>query len=324
MNVSQSLRGRINFQGEFDELFADVVKAYDLGSFISFSPIEFGYEDLNVELVTSKGKYFIKIFAETRDNAECLRLINMVKVSIDNEVNHPIFLRSNNGYIFRERYEDFNIRLAVFEFIDGKSFYELKRKPNDAEIKEIIKMAADINKIDYKPAPLSDSWAIVSFPEEYKNAKKLIDKELIPDLDSLLKQFEKVDIKSLPHSLVHGDLISTNIMKAKDKIYCVDFSVGNYYPRIIELAVLMCDILFDPTGKVTLKKNYDLLLSEYQKYIKLTQEELDTLPLFIKIAHAMRIIGGLREKKKGNESRENEYWFELGLKGLKQSLTTWK
>jgi len=325
VNIPQTLRKRINYQGEFEELLTDVTTSYDLGSFISFEPMLLGIEDLNLKLITTKGKYFVKIFNEKRDNPECLRLVNIVKMCTDNGVSHPEFLKRDVGYIFRNQYEQFNIRLAVFEFIEGKTFYELKRNPTTAELKEIIKMAAMVNEIDYKIADLYDPWATVNFPTEYKKAKKyLVDPEK-KVFDELEKQFEKIDIKSLSYSLVHGDLIGTNIIKGKEKIYFVDFSAANFYPRIVELAVLMTDIMFDPTDKTTVKKYYDLLITEYQKYIKLTNVDLEALPLFIKLAHAMNYIGAVLEKNVGkNKTEENEHWMKLGKKGLDATLKVWK
>lgn len=324
MNIPTNLRERINFQGEFDELLSDVCSSYKIGHFVAFEIIEMGYEDVNLKLVTTKGRYFVKIFSEKRDNMECLRLINIVKSAIDKGVSHPQILKQDVGYIFRNQYEQFNIRLAVFEWIDGKTFFEMKRNPSTQELKEIIKIASILKKVDYKPAELYDNWALINFQQELMKARKHLESKDLKTLDSLLKQFEKVNIKELPYSLVHGDLISTNIMKTKDKIYFVDFSVANYYPRIVELAILMSDVMFDATGKTSVESYYKLLTSEYQKYVTLEKEELELLPLFIKLAHAMHLVRATREKAEGRNSTENEYWLKLGKKGLQEALKVWK
>ena len=65
---------------------------------------------------------------------------------------------------------------------------------------------------------------------------------------------------------------------------------------------------------------YKLALDEYQKQNKLTKLEVETLPLYLKAAHAMHVIGAGREKyKKGNESDENEYWLNQGRNGLRDT-----
>lgn len=324
MNIPQNLRERINFQGEFDELLSDVAESYKIGHFVSFAIIEMGYEDVNLKLTTTKGNYFVKIFSEVRTKEECLRLINIVKSAIDTGVSHPQILKQDVGYIFRNQYEQFNIRLSVFEWIDGKTFYELKRNPNAIELKELIRITSLSNQIQYKPAELYDSWALVNFKAELEKSRKYLSKDLLKTLDKLGEEFEKVALKDLPHCLVHGDLISTNIMKSHDKIFFVDFSVANYYPRIVELAVLMSDIMFDPSGKTSVEKYYALLTSEYQKYIELDPEELKTLPLFIKLAHAMHIVRATREDKEGRGNAENNHWLELGKKGLSETTKVWK
>jgi Ser/Thr protein kinase RdoA (MazF antagonist) len=133
-------------------------------------------------------------------------------------------------------------------------------------------------------------------------------------------------IKQLPHRLVHGDIIKTNVMKDKTgKIYIIDFSVANFYPRIQELAVLLCNIFFDENHPDTFMDNYKLALDEYQKGIPLTPLEISSLPLYVKVAHAMHVLCATYEKEaKGNDSAENRYWLELGRKGLDFTIQLWK
>lgn len=123
----------------------------------------------------------------------------------------------------------------------------------------------------------------------------------------------------MPHCLVHGDIIKTNVVKSKSgELYILDFAVSNYYPRIIELAVLFSNMLFDENNLGTFPDYYKLALDEYQKATPLSSKELETLPLFVKIAHAMHIIPPIREQKLNkNTSDENLYWLNLGRIGLK-------
>jgi Ser/Thr protein kinase RdoA (MazF antagonist) len=62
---------------------------------------------------------------------------------------------------------------------------------------------------------------------------------------------------------------------------------------------------------------YNFALDEYQKYNKLTKKEINILPIYLKAAHAMHVIGAGKEKyKEGNKSEENRYWLSQGRKGL--------
>ena len=63
-----------------------------------------------------------------------------------------------------------------------------------------------------------------------------------------------------------------------------------------------------------------MVLEEYQKTTQLTSRELAELPFYIKLAHAMHVLGGSYEKKaKNNHSEENEYFLTIGKAGLRQT-----
>jgi Ser/Thr protein kinase RdoA (MazF antagonist) len=138
----------------------------------------------------------------------------------------------------------------------------------------------------------------------------------------LLQEFKDLKIQKLPRCFVHGDIISPNVIRDKKrKIWIIDFSVSNYYPRIQELAVLACNMFFCENDKEKSEENLKLALKEYQKNIKLTAKELKSLPVYIKFAHAMHILSANYQKiVKKNNSAENEYFLRQGRLGLAQIL----
>ena len=196
------------------------------------------------------------------------------------------------------------------DLIDGKTFYEMGRPPSEDEAKKVIAEAAKINQIDFKPTPLYDEWAITGAEKEYRLVKPYLSDKEREAIEPLVSKYKNLDMKDLPHAFVHGDIINTNTIRSKNgDIYIIDFAVTNYYPRIIELALLKCNLL----------KNFDLdfIISEYEKEIKLTKAEKDSLPLFVNLAHTMHVIGASKEKFiHGNKSDENEYWLREGRESL--------
>ena len=119
---------------------------------------------------------------------------------------------------------------------------------------------------------------------------------------------------------MHGDIIRTNVIKdKKGKMWILDFSVSNYYPRIQEMAVMACDILYDRKIGKKSNSNLKIALEEYQKTSKLTRREIDVLPNYIRLAHAMHVLCATYEKKMNfNKSKENEYFLKIGRLGLKR------
>jgi Ser/Thr protein kinase RdoA (MazF antagonist) len=248
----------------------------------------------------------------------------MVK-ALEAGVQHPKLYKSSQGYLYKTKVDDTPISLCVMDHVTGGSFYEKNLKATTDEMYFLVRQAALINKIDLKPEPVYDSWAIVHFLEEYKKKKEYLDITDTNLIDPLVEQFSAIKVDELPHCFVHGDIIKTNVLKNKDgNLFIIDFSVSSYYPRVQELAVLLCNMLFDEDSPESFQEHYNLALEEYQKSDVLTEMEIQVLPLFVKVAHAMHVLCASYEKNvKGNNTEENEYWISLGKIGLKFTTLSW-
>lgn len=315
---------RINYQGDLKPFLQKACDDFNIGKYQSHEIVPIGYEDFNLFVTTNKGTFFVKVFGAFRDKKECQRYADIIKKSLDAGVSHPKLYKSNQGFLYQIALEGMD-RLVVMEYIDGKLFYELRIIPKEEEIKFIIKQAALINGIDIKPSLVYDHWAITNLSKEYDEKKRYLSKTDNELIKPLAKMFNSLSIQELPHCFVHGDITKTNTMKSTDgDIYILDFAVANWYPRIQELAVLLCDLFFDPSRTENFPKIYDLVISEYQKYITLTPEEIKLLPNYVKLAHVMHLLLANYEKEaNGNASVENEYFLNMGRKGLEFTNEIW-
>lgn len=302
---------RIGYDNNLEPLLSKISEDFRIGEYLSHKIVAMGYEDFNLILKTSKGRFFVKVFAKFRNEKACCRYVNVIENILKVGVSHPLFYKSSQGYLHQVKIGKTIIRLCVMEYVDGKTFYEFKKDPTKEEMKFIVKQAALINKLKIKPDFVYDNWAITNLSEQYDKKSKYLDKEDNKLISPLIKTFKSLSIETLPHCFVHGDITKTNTMKDKNsKIYIIDFAVANYYPRIQELAVLLCDLLS--------KSNYREVVDEYQRYIKLTPDEIKKLPLYVKLAHAMHVLCGTYEKVVNkNNSAENEYFIKIGRAGLR-------
>lgn len=301
-----------------------ICSEFQLGEYSSHELVLVGYEDFNVVVATEKGKFFVKFFGDFRTEADCERYMTIIRKTIDAGVAEPLLFESSQGYIYRFNVGSAKLRVMVMEYIEGKTFYELKRLPTTSEVGDIVTQAAKINSVMYKPDPIYDSWAIPNFLKEYGALKVLMPSDDVALVEPLVEPFSAMHIDALPHALVHGDIITTNVMlAATGKIYVLDFSVANWYPRIQELAVMLCNLFFDVAHPEKFKRNYETTLEEYQKILPLTEKEISLLPLFIKVAHAMHVVGATKEEKikKHIPSEEDEYWLQQGRSGLEFMLS---
>lgn len=318
--METKFKERINYTGKLEDISIQICKDFNLGKFKANELILVGYEDFNFVIETDKGKYFVKIFSKHRNLVDCKRYVEIMTKAIDKEVSTPKLLKSEQGALHLIAINNAELRLCVMEYIEGKDLYQTNYSLNSEEIKFIAHQAALINSIDLKPEPDYDSWAIPNFIKEYEKGKDYLSSEDKELLEPLIKKFKELKIENLPHCFVHGDILKTNVIKdSKNKVWILDFSVSNYYPRIQELAILACNILFDEKDKNKSQNNFKTALEEYQKTIKLTDSELAALDTYIELAHAMHILGATRERvEENNDSEENEYWYDQGKKGLEQ------
>lgn len=318
ISSKDEFQSRISYLGDLKPLFAQVCQDYGIGSYLNHRIIRVGYEDFNVAVTTDKNNYFFKFFSDLKGLDICRRYVNIIQRVLKAGVNHPRLHRSPQGPLYVKTLGKAKIRLVVLDYIGGRTFYDLKVRPTEKEIKDIIRQAAKINKIDFSPPFFYDEWAVANFLDEYRKKGKYLEQCDIKSLRSVYENFSKINLDKLPHCFVHGDIINTNVIKDNSgKLYIVDYSVANIYPRIQELAVMLCDLFFDKEHKQNFSKTFDLVLNEYQTINPLTPDEIRTLPTFIQTAHAMHILITNYEKVvKNNDSEENRFYQSEGREGL--------
>ncbi len=309
---------RIGYQGNLSEISKIICKDFNLGEFKSDKLIKVGYEDFNFRIETTKGRYFVKIFSNSRTDEGCSRYLDIMLKAIEKGVSFPKLYKSEQGYLHTIKMGKINLRLVVMQFIDGESYFDLRIKPNSDEIKELARQTALINSISIWPSFTYDSWAIVNFLKEYEEKSKYLSLRDSNKINPLIQSFKNAELDKLPHCFVHGDIIVTNVIRdRKGKIWIIDFSVSYRYPRIQEIAIIACNLLFDEDSKKNSENNLKIFLNEYQKHIRLTPRELEILPSYIKFAHAMHILEANYAKVVNkNNTKENEYWLNQGRAGL--------
>ena len=71
----------------------------------------------------------------------------------------------------------------------------------------------------------------------------------------------------------------------------------------------------DNNSKENTYENIALLVSEYNKYVSLTEYELISFSTFYKLANAMHILQTQYIIKTDGNSEENQYWLNEGIVG---------
>jgi homoserine kinase type II len=310
---------RINYSQDLTPLLQQVAESFGVGAYQAHHVIPVGYEDLNVRLDTTRGSYFVKLFARSRLSSDIVRYVSIIEKVMAAGVRHPRLLADNIGEHLHYL-ADGKVSLVVMEWIDGESYWDAGLKPSDPEVTELVATAARINQLPFCPEFSYDSWAINNFEHEYERFQQHLSSEDRPLVADVLIAYRAIDHAHLPHGLVHGDLISTNVLRTKRGLYVVDFSVANYLPRVQELAVLMSDLLFDETDPVRTRASYQRALNDYQADLTLEPAELLALPTYVRAAHAMHVLSTSKLIARGEDDAENQHWLRLGRAGLRQTI----
>ena len=309
---------RINLNFPLEILSQEVCKQYNLGDFVDNQLIKIGYEDYNYILTTSKGKFVVKVFSNLRTDKDCQNLADRGSIPHKHGFSCPKIYETSQGNLFATTVNGVKFRLLVMDYIDGKDFFTLDELPSEEELKIIAQETAKLNLIDYRPEFIYDKWAIVNFEKEYLKNKKYLSGKYKTLIEQVYNEFKTIDFSRLKYGFVHGDIIETNILRdSKNKLWFIDFSVSNYLPRIVDLAVSICDLCLDLDNIEISKQRTQTFLAEYEKVYPLTNYEIEALKIFLKCHQAITIIQTTKEKVEDkNLSEENLKFLNKAKKGL--------
>lgn len=310
---------RVSNTEDIKYILKEVCIAYKIGEYKKHKIVEIGYEDFNVILDTTFGKYFVKILNEDRTNEECQRLANIYETSRKNNINVPKIYKNDNKLILKVNRKNTVLRILLMEYIKGINMYELGRELTLEEIRQVAIQASNINRIDFKVEPYYDEWTLTNFKSEYDKKCNLIceeDKEIV---DRCYKEFIKIDLDDLPKAYIHGDIMNANLIKDEEKIWLIDFSALSYLPRIIELVVMTYGICVCNNREESIKRlNY--MLNIYNKQNQITEKELDKFNTILNAMGAMSIMQASYIKKTSGNFEENQYWIDKGKETINLNL----
>lgn len=320
---NQDFEARLAEDGNINAAISDACKELELGEILEQSVIAVGFEDYNVRVKTDRGEYVAKVFSKNRTEEEVRRNIEILEAVNNSDVHHPEILKLPSRDIHYVHAS--GLSMVVMHFVAGKTYFELQRSPTHAELDLIAMEALKISRLEIQPTELFDSWAIPNFVWMYEQTKDLMNEEGRGLATQALEHFKRLPLDALPKAFVHGDIIKSNTILGDDgKVYVIDFSVANVYPRAQELAVMAANLMADGEvdGAKTLRERVDEVVGAYLSAgAELTDEELMSVYDYALAGVAMEYMGGIYEGSKGQAETEVKYWQELGLAGLREALS---
>ena len=209
-------------------------------------------------------------------------------------------------------------RLLVMDFAPGRTFYDLGRPPDQAELARVVEQAVRIHACAARPEPVFDSWAIANLVPLAGQVGDLLDASQRRLVDDAISAMAAAGLRSLPVTLIHADLTAGNVLLGPDgELTVLDFALANRWPRLQELAVIAASLMHGSPG--TLPERLEAVTRLYSAAgpAPLTPEEEAALPAFGRAAAAMELLGGLNQWSQGNRGPETDSLINLGTAGLR-------
>lgn len=179
-------------------------------------------------------------------------------------------------------YIDDNICLIILEKISGKTIGQNRNEFNlnltENERLNIIKNVLNIKNIKINNN-LDNSYNRKEYLQKYLEASKMFLDEKI--YNKIRKLQDEIIIEKYERVIVHGDLISTNIMLNKDNVLFIDWEFISYKPKYYDLIYFLLfsktdnsidiidEIDFNIDKKESLKDGIILCLKEIKNNSKL-------------------------------------------------------
>lgn len=206
-------------------------------------------------------------------------------------------------------------------FFNGKSFFKNKKEPTLDNLKLIIQNIALLHKSKFQPNGIYDIWTADHLVDEFTKKSKFLTKEEFDLIRPVVKKLKKVDYSKCTKATIHKDVQRSNVLvNSENEIRIIDFSVMDYGPIVLELAIFIALFAINPwkdTPQIA-KEKYDFVINEYQKYRKLKKYELTIIPTLVLATYGANTLPARHEREvKGSDTEETQYWIDIGVNGIK-------
>lgn len=300
---------RIGKEIDLEELSKNICITYKLGDYNKYKLILVGIDDLSYVLNTSKGRYLVKIINQEKTNEEINEFIQNIT---RNNINVPKLIPYEEGYLFTYEIDGLHIDLVVMEYIDGSDLYSNNEHITKADIEKLIDILIPLHKLEEKIENKEyDEYCFMKIKEDYQKTKNVLPKNIKAQVEKMIKEFDKIELEKLPKCFTHGDLISSNIIKDKNKdLWLIDFYQSGIGVRILDIVKVLNSVIDNYKYENDTEELEQYFIEEYNKRMKLTPYELEVLPILRKIDVCTGIMMETFDAIEGRDNEENQYWLE--------------
>ncbi|MGI9002846.1 MAG: phosphotransferase [Pseudonocardia sp.] len=292
----------------------------NIGDVRCWAPIATGYEDPSLDVLTTAGRFVVKLFDPRHRGHIPARIAHLVALVRRQGVRHPLLLSDRDGLILHHTPAG---TALVMRRLPAADYYVLGRPPTRTELAHVIEQAARVHTVFTSLPPIHDPWAIPNLPALARELRPRLDVEQRDLVTAAVDAYTSVDHRSLPRVLIHGDLTKGNVLADPDgAVALIDFACADHHPRVQELAVIAANLTHGPDAAPILTRAAQIaqLYPDRPPFRPLTSAEHEALPSYTFAAAAMEFLGAVREADLHHRNdHENCTIMNLGLTGLRHA-----
>lgn len=293
-------------KGDFDSILTN----YNIGTYKNHKHI-FAGENTIYKLITTKGTFILKIY-EKASKGFIDYQVSLMEFLRDTEVKTPKVILTNKKkglLVWKKK------RIVLQEFAKGKVVHYANKNLSRDMGRKYSLMNKTLAK--FKGSTKGDmGW---SGPFKLIKWHPTIIAGIDPSDESknLLREINKLEKNKLRKQLIHSDLSDENFLAKDDKITAIiDWDEVHVDYLIYELAIPIAHNMVTP--QEVRKDSIKIFLREYQKRIRLNEEEKKALYYFIK---HRELYAGLwcyqQIKRHQDRKQEMTQWTEQCIRKYK-------
>jgi Ser/Thr protein kinase RdoA (MazF antagonist) len=287
--------------------------------------VSIGYEDFNFIASSGAGKIFVKVFSASRDRSACLSYVNVVVEATAAGVQHPRLYTvredsprrvSGSRHLACVETHPRQVYAICMEFLPGASLYDDPKPITLLEGSSLLNQIIALNSLVGNETKSYDHWSTRNLDKEFAAYGHCLGREL-GMVTAAVERIRGIDQSQLPTSLVHGDLVPTNLIRdGAGSLFVIDFGRVDLRPRIYDFAVVLAQVLADPFTAGSGELILETVVEKYSALAKLDTDERRALPDLACAVNASIVIGANRVRIEGGDSEENQYWLSRSAASL--------
>lgn len=318
MNQANEFLSRVDITIPLEDLLALVAEEYRLGTVRSHEILPNGYQELNILLVTTDGRYIVKIISKEKTRERIQDNVWGYLTFRKDGVPMPTLRPNAQGeYVFTTQGKRRETHLVVMDYFDGNYLYP--NQATDTDIESLAQYMAKIHTHTKHIHRYYDTMGIVNLPSQYKKFKSYLSPDLLMLIDPVVKDFSSLPLRGFRHSIIHGTFEAENILKDNDGVHCIlDLGCMDYNASIVDIATFLANYTIDlPADQKRIRAK--LFLAKYKTLHHLPSQEIAALPTLIRVQYAAYVTrtNYYRKKLKDKSPQTNEL-FSMGTRGIQQ------